>query len=469
MAKESIELGLNPADRNPHFDRLNLRNGTLRRSRFCDIWSEKSIRIFRNSPIANSSYCKRLLVRLQNHCGKFTSVFVGCILLFALLGIQKAGAESGHARGIWYDVAGIDRENLNGDKEINKLKKQGFSRVHIVVSSSAFSKMGLPCVCVKEMYGEKNYQECKKEGAAFKKTDEVKKCAAGKHIFGFDTWLRLDKQGNPRPHLGEFVDRLNKAGLQVILTIWPEPTRRYINSLNRLANFVIERKHNLIKHKVYGIELEDEENWDKAYTGGDFGGDLGTAADALISTLRAKLPVGTQIGATSGARNFIAEQFSNDKMLVDEHLDFISLQAYQDVITKNKPDETKISGNYAPGTMQQNAIGAIKRAGLDKMPLILGLPAYQQEFDSIPSLKGNGAANMYRAAKVAICGDADAPVNLIGHSYWSEANIVGARKKQHPYATDFLTDCPVSKIVKHCADNKELAAVCPGITVQPRK
>jgi hypothetical protein len=168
MANELIRLQFNPADRNRHFDRLNLRMGRLRRSRFGDTRSEKSTSISINSLIRNSSCCSRLLIRLENHFGKFTSVFVGCIAaLFALLGIQNAAAESGYVRGIWYDVSGIDQDLL--EPQIAKFTKLGIRRVHIVVSERILD-MGLS-------------DECKKKGG------DIEKCAADKYIFGFDKWI----------------------------------------------------------------------------------------------------------------------------------------------------------------------------------------------------------------------------------------------------------------------------------------
>jgi hypothetical protein len=214
--------------------------------------------------------------------------------------------------------------------------------------------------------------------------------------------------------------------LQVILTIWPEPTQRYIKSLyagkGNLVNFV--KKH---KKYVYGVELEDEDNWAEAFTGE--GESLETAAGELISKLREKLP-GIEIGVTSTSRGFRHSMLRKDSLLNHEDVHFISFQTYQPyhaVYQKHRCVKADNLDDYAPGQFQKKVINTIKLAGLAaKKSLILGLPAYDQDCPAYGDGPGmRGIVNMYKAAKVAICrGKVSVPrMTLIGDSYWSARNI----------------------------------------------
>jgi hypothetical protein len=166
------------------------------------------------------------------------------------------------------------------------------------------------------------------------------------------TPTRAWRRGGP---IDEFVDALGKQKLQVILTIWPEPTQRYIKSLyagkGNLVNFV--KKH---KKYVYGVELEDEDNWAEAFTGE--GESLETAAGELISKLREKLP-GIEIGVTSTSRGFRHSMLRKDSLLNHEDVHFISFQTYQPyhaVYQKHRCVKADNLDDYAPGQFQKKVI-----------------------------------------------------------------------------------------------------------------
>lgn len=359
------------------------------------------------------------------------------------------------SRGIWYDIAGMDRNIL--ERQIITFKNYGVERVHIVVSSY-IKDMGI-------------YKECDKrirqtERDPNQVTDrqveiDIKKCAAKMYIFGFDNWLR--KKG--RVPLGLLVKKLHNEGIDVILTIWPEPTKNYIKSLTILTNFVK-------RNPVYAVELEDEtSNWTNDYTVGF--ANKNAAAVELIKKLRAELPKHVKIGATTNPRDFQKDKFLGDALM--EHADFIAFQSYHDVCPRGRCNERLITGNYAPGVMQERAIRTLREVGLGQKALILGLPAYQQD---VP--RGHGEINMYMAAKKVICADAklDEDSPIIGSSYWSYANITAARKNGYHYASNFLAKCKVESMARRCGNVEggngenlivEVAKSCPGIEQDEQK
>ena len=188
-------------------------------------------------------------------------------------------------------------------------------------------------------------------------------CAARQHVFAFDLWPenQIDKTCGRKAELGTFVNALGKAGIQVILTVWPEPTLNYINvkpcgrvsSLGCLIEFV--KNH---RKYIYGIELEDEDdNWSDIYmkdvkTGQSDFINLTEASTRLMRAIRTGLKAtrsnagGTnstpdvgpvKIGVTTNPKNFVLQRLSTDSLLLNS--DFISFQTYQPVCTPPPCDE----------------------------------------------------------------------------------------------------------------------------------
>jgi hypothetical protein len=215
-------------------------------------------------------------------------------------------------------------------------------------------------------------------------------------LFNFDKFPRTK-----RSQLNRFVDQLHAANFKVIITIWPEPTSQYIESLRVLKEWVSAGGR---RRKIYGIELEAEDNWHKDYMGMGFG-NLNAAADALFQALRGMLP-GMPIGVTTTARDFDVRQFRDDQLL--NNADFISLQTYENVCTKNYPYPTcnlaKLQGDLRPGMFQRKALEIIRSSGVLKQEypkagnkqIIVGLPNYDMGAD--PKIMGE--LNMYEAAKL---------------------------------------------------------------------
>ncbi len=428
MSKEFIELGLN------------------------------SVKMNRHCPYSS------MLLQLQVRFRKFTIAFVRCVFaLFVLFANQNARAQNAPAqteytRGLWFDQAGIPLDSMDGT--IDKYRNLGITRVHIVVSEP--------------IDGMGEFKKCKTKNSDNECVgDECRKCAVKNYPFAFSKWV--SRPG--RAELGEFVRALNDKKFRVIITIWPVPDKGYLKSLisgdNNLLQFVR-------KNPVYGVEVEDEpSNWNIRWNVGWKIGDLvypnlKAAEEDLMSKLRKNLP-GVKIGVTPSPKQFSPDNFKDDALL--QNADFISFQTYQPVCAKPRNIEScnyyDISGEYAAGKMQQNAIDLIKKLGLEKKELILGLPAFAQQ-----NAAQTGESNMYTASKTAICKakDPHPEVNLTGDAYWSAAWIMD----KHPetpklfgledYALRFLNYCKENEIAARACNTtnkddlgQEMIRVCKGI------
>jgi hypothetical protein len=456
------------------------------------------------------------MLRLRKSTNSDASLFTGllskiasspnflfiCITLLAISGGQKANADTSDVRGIWYESAGIDQHIIK--QQIETFKKLGVQRVHLVVTHR-FDEVGRYCDCAREVYGadvalgicanpkKKSLVPANDQG----KNSQVNVCAARKHFFAFDRWPK-------RSLLGRFVDNLGRAGIQTVLTIWPEPTQNYIDikpcdgqhrsSLGCLIQFV--KAH----HKyIYAIELEDEDNWSERYLRDFEGGasdfiNLTQAANYLIPTIKNALTKrknldsdvdasDVRVGVTTDPKHFDKANFSSDMLLLRS--DFISFQSYQPVCPRNRrtgkvqcDERNLLSGEFAPGIMQERAIELVRALGTHS--LLLGLPAYDQGPDTAGDVNDEkGVENMYIAAKKAICAAKEAAASgstsprFIGDSYWSYLNVKRQRVNHHAYAERFLTSCKVSNIEQHCYDSgadvsREVGEVC-GITWPTRR
>jgi hypothetical protein len=398
------------------------------------------------------------------------------IALFLSLTVQEASAQAGYSRGIWFDDSGIKPKYLeDAQSQAKKYIKLGISRVHVMISNNHKDEFGLPCTCAIKLYKGKVLKEYKTEagarqicnreesrdefmGVIYADKKQINRCAVEEHVFGYDKWRGKSAL------LGRFIDHLNKAGLRVILTIWPAPNQKYIDSLSKLENLLVNRRTRTFKHKIYAIELEDEDNWyDVCYGKDKVFDNCDAAANKLFARLQEILPRGTLIGVTAHSRGFRSGEFSSDQLL--RKADFISLQAYQPICKRGrKCDIAKVQGNVAPGTFQENALETITASGVlatqsattQTKQLILGLPAYDQNID--PS--ATGVESMYKAARAAICAAAtgNARAKLIGDSYWSSRNMGLSRNS---YAEAFLKDCPVSSIARYCRSDERIGKGTP--------
>ena len=242
--------------------------------------------------------------------------------VLAVFGVVEAGAQtkkpSEYERGIWYDVSGIGSIN----DEVDKLYNQGIRRVHIMVNEN-ISQKAIHCDCVHDKkvtyftYRNldpdaksaitKDYHSCVKQEEATNKW-----CAkASNYAFEFDKWggFERSKRGSRVVwrskfyRLGLLIDQLNKRNIDVIITIWPEPNSQYINSLSNLTHYIVSNKRS-----IYGIELEDEENWSEVFTQGGSKQELDDAAHNLIAALRHDLPRSVKIGVTAAGRGGFRQQ-----------------------------------------------------------------------------------------------------------------------------------------------------------------
>jgi hypothetical protein len=369
------------------------------------------------------------LLPTRGAAARAAAVF-GILTLFA---VAEAGAQTQqppeYERGIWYDVSGIGPIN----NEVDKLYNQGVRRVHIMVNEN-ISQKAIHCDCVHDpkvtyfTYRNLNpdvkssitndYHSCLNDDAA------NKWCArASNYAFEFDKWGGFERV--KRGHLfalrskfyrlGLLIDQLNKRKVDVIITIWPEPNAKYLQSLPNLINYIVSHKRS-----IYGIELEDEENWSEVFTQDGTKEELDKAANDLIAKLRHDLPRSVKIGVTAAGRGgFLSKsKFVDDALLTNPDVDFIAFQAYQDI--GKVCNLNKIVGDYSPSSLATNAIKLVSSTDkLNKKNFILGLSAYQLDCSTRPNPKGvNGTVNMYIAAKTSICAAEQ-------HSVGAKAKIMG--------------------------------------------
>jgi hypothetical protein len=59
-------------------------------------------------------------------------IMASFVVLFTLLGHDKAGAETGYSRGLWYDISGVTY--LDNSEQVKAYQRLGIRRVHIMVS-----------------------------------------------------------------------------------------------------------------------------------------------------------------------------------------------------------------------------------------------------------------------------------------------------------------------------------------------
>jgi hypothetical protein len=205
--------------------------------------------------------------------------------------------------------------------------------------------------------------------------------------------------------------------------------------------------------------------------------ELDEAARKLVETLRNGLP-SIKIGVTAAGRgSFLVEgKFTNDALLTDPGVDFISLQAYQNTQPGNVCDLDKISGNNSPSSLAASAIKLVSSTDkLDKKSLIVGLSAYEldcpQRGQKQQATGVNGTLNMYVAAKESICAAED-HLGIMGDSYFSEKTVTIQRDKGNFYANNFLSLCQIDSIRAHCGEttadgggnlDSDLNRDCPNI------
>jgi hypothetical protein len=398
--------------------------------------------------------------------------------VLTLFGVAEAGAQTQkpreYERGIWYD-SGVDQVTLGAKKnEVDKLYNEGVRRVHIMVNEK-ISQKAIRCGCVHEsevtyftyrnLNPDVKVEVANRYHSCLKRELANESCAkASNYSFEFDRW----GPQSAFDRLDRFIQQLNKKNIAVIITIWPEPTSKYIDSLPALISYVAS-------HKIYGIELEDEENWSEVFTEHGSKKELDEAAGKLIAKLKNGLPK-INIGVTAAGRGSdfsdkFKKKFINDALLTNPDVAFISFQAYQDTHVGNVcGDPGKISGNYSPSSLAANAIALASNTDqLNTKNLIVGLSAYQldcpQTGQKLQAKGVAGTVNMYMAAKTSLCAAGErldgAKARIVGDSYFSEDNVVKQRGKGNFYANNFLSVCRIDSIRTHCeeptpvADNAE--------------
>jgi len=292
------------------------------------------------------------------------------------------------------------------------------------------------------------FERCK---SSTKTLSDARRCAVEQYAFGFDHWL--DRTGLAT--LPEFIDALKAKKMSVYLMIWPVPSKQYVTSLQRLSDFVQ-------KHPVDGVEIEDEENWGTDYISGYKTNN--EAALDMFAKLRASLPKGVAVGVTTAPRNFLPSRFSNDALV--KLADFISYQTYQNVCNHggDRCVATKLSGDYAPGRMQDRALALLRQIGLRPgVQVILGLPAYDQ------AIIYAGDVNMIRALAHSVCSQAKGRYvsSLMGFSYWSYNNVQ-TKNGEAAYARRFMANCQPRDVERICSiggedDLAKIQTVCPNV------
>jgi hypothetical protein len=336
-------------------------------------------------------------------------------------------------RGVWFESSGLLAKNIG--PTIENMKRLHVNSVHVVISSP-ITDMGL-------------FANCKAHSATLR---QAHNCAAQKYVFNFDRWVT--KPG--RATLPDFIGALQAQHMSVYLMIWPIPTAQYVQSLDKLVQFVR-------RHPVDGIELEDEENWSPEYIDGFKTNN--EAAVAMISYLRNNVPPSVRVGVTTAPRNFSINSFKNDLMV--QQADFLSFQTYQNVCSSGGDhcNVTKLSNQYAAGQMQDRGLNLIRQLHLRPgAGVILGLPAYDQSI-----FPNSGEVNMFRALAHAVCHEigAHSPPNLTEYAYWSQNNI-NTRRGDAAYARRFLANCNFDAVRQICNGNllndvDTVVRACPGI------
>lgn len=375
---------------------------------------------------------------------------------------NTAWAQDKVSRGIWYDYGGKPMADLSGEPIVREiLAYKGLQRVHIMVDDPFWdSDISNDCQTKYPCQGDK-----------FKDCVPTMQCAEKGYTFGFNRWAyrptpTAKKFIDQSFFLARFVDLLDKNHVEVILTIFPEPNDRYINTLvTNLATFVVGSKRSP-PHRVYGIELEDEENWDSNYTevsgGTDQNSALNSAAEELINKLRSDLP-GIKIGVSLAPPKSIWSSYINDNLANNNGIDFISLQAYHDthkprvvvnsggqVISKKLICHPElISSPFSPQQLLTNTLTLVDKITQNSetkpKDIILGLSAYELDCPEVQGEQGaTGRYHIYSVATQATC-DSSNRNNIIGTDYFS-FRWVHEQRRVNNYANSFLTSCATEKI-----------------------
>ena len=200
----------------------------------------------------------------------------------------------------------------------------------------------------------------------------------------------------------EFSSSLVRYNIKPIFCCWPEPTKTYIEHLDKELPRVLESL------KTDTVEVDVEFNWKRHKVRGYRS--LKEAGEELMKVLRKHCG---EVEATTFAMHAEAGRRST----VAIHCDRLLLQSYS--VRKGVSKRLIPWGHrYAPGVRQEKDIARVKKAGFENIGV--GLAAWQQ--------KGFGVSP-FEAMEEALIACFDADIYLI--RYWSSKWIVGHRSTSY--------------------------------------
>lgn len=203
------------------------------------------------------------------------------------------------------------------------------------------------------------------------------------------------------------AQRFRNAGIDVVLTAWPRPSKQQIDQLCSALQPLLNDSG------AVGFEVDTEGNWAESFLA-DFDS-LKSAGAYLAERMRATAPAGTRLELTTYP--YHAEFTSG--ATVSPFMDVLLPQAY----SVSRAGGPGFDDRLGPGGMQQTAI---ERASRIQGPrLACGLAAYYQEY---PGHTANEA--MQRALDVV----GEHQVQEI--RYWSSKWVIGHQKND--YAAGFV-------------------------------
>lgn len=229
--------------------------------------------------------------------------------------------------------------------------------------------------------------------------------------------------------LRELNDLVTENGMELILTVWPDPVSDYLKAMEEGIDELLEAV------PATGVEYDTEFNWTKRRVKGfkpqrrhgrrqsalDVAGD---ELVALTARLKAKHP---QI--RSELTTFTSHTENGRAADVAPHMDRLMPQAYsvRERTRKGKDWNVPWTHTYGPGRMQRFTLDRTLLADGDQAEMGCGLAAYDQKWPGRDAADAMGAA--YEAAMA---------YDVVEIRYWSSKWILGVRDNK--YAAEFLKD-----------------------------
>jgi hypothetical protein len=232
-------------------------------------------------------------------------------------------------------------------------------------------------------------------------------------------WKDRNEEGWHDDAICEVAENLATCGIDVILTSWPRPDKRQIDSM------VPDMADLLKATRAKAWEVDVEGNWHTRHLK-HFKG-MAEAGQYLAEAMKSVTdPLGIRTESTTFGHHAELGRYPT----VTHLLDVAVVQGYSVAERQGKPYPWH--GYLGPGRHQQWIYARAKKAGAKEV--VMGLAAYEQNFPGRSAL---------RAMKIAY--DKSVELGVSGVRYWSSKWILGARAHQTPYGAEFLTNLKESQ------------------------